>query len=263
MFGRKGISPTPPPPPEDGYAWVDAQMSRYAQPGSDGFAQELGNRLFDSAYNALRENRGARIENLVAMLSSIGGFACLMPILMALREQGRTPQDIGMVVVSGRDGHSYYLGDAPNRMLCESNLSLLSLVYGAAHQYGAAVSVQMLHDEMRTVASRVGLPEFLVLDLPSEHQVDTPYNWVREFSPFVLQEAGRHFREIMSSKLKNVPADMEVPQFILHRIIGFSIQRAIDVGHPTLDPMIMAKIATCCAVRSAKLDPEWVVLGQT
>ena len=263
MFARKGLAAAPPAGPQDGYEWVDAHMGRYAQPGSDGFAQELGNRLFDSAYHALREDRGTRIENLIAMLSSVGGFACLMPILDALRDERRSPQDIGMAVVTGRDGHSYYLGDAPNRLLCESHLSLLSLVYGAAHQYGAAVSVQMIHDEMKIVASRLGQPEFLELDLPEEHRVDNPLNWVRVSTPFVLRETGKHFSDIMSAKLKNLPEGMQVPPFIVHRIIGFAIQRAIDIGHDSLDPTMIARIATGCAIRAAKLDPEWVAAGQS
>lgn len=258
MFGRKGITPPPPAAPQDGYAWVDQQLARYDQPGSMGFAQALGQKLFDSSYKFMQNERGVQIEAIVAMLSSVGGHLCLTAVLGELRKERREPADIGMLVVNGADGHSYYFGDAPNRLLCEAEQSFISLVFGAAHQHGAAVSIDMLHAEMKLLAGRVGTPSFLELDLPPNISVDSPLNWARVFTRFVCETVGKHFREAVSGMPMQVPADALAPSFLMPKIIGFAVQQAIDVGHQALDPTTLARIALGCSMRTAKLDPAWV-----
>jgi hypothetical protein len=244
MFGRKGLGSPQPSAPQDGYAWVDRHLSRYEQPGSMGFAQSLGQGLFDSSYHAMKNERGVQIEAIVAMLSSVGGHLCLVAVLDALRDEGRTPTDIGMLVVSGVDGHNYYYGDAPNRLLCEASESFVSLVFGAAHAHGARVSIEMVHQEMKLLASRSGSPQFLALDLPAGISLDSPLNWARQFTPFVIETLG-----------------MAAPPFMIPRILGFAVQQAIDVGHQSLDPTVLAQIAMGCSMRAAKLDPDWVHAG--
>lgn len=263
MFGRKGVGGAAAPavrPVEDGRAWVDRHLAQYQQPGSMEFAQALGHQLFDASYRALKDDRGVRIEAIVAMLSSVGGFLCILPIVRTLRGEGRTPADIGMVIAQGADGAAYLFGDAPNRLLCEHNLSLLSLVFGAAHQHGAKVSLELLHAEMGHVASRVGSPDLMTLDLPASHQVDAPDQWVRHFLPFVLDAISEAF--ISDLRRQGMPNLEEVakttklpPDFVLHRIVGFALQQAIDVGHGAIDPTLLAHISLQCAVRAAKLDP--------
>jgi hypothetical protein len=261
MFGKKGLGAQPPRAPQDGYAYVDAHLARTMEPGSLGFAHAIGQKVFDSAYHALKDERGVRIENIVAMLASVAGQFCLVAVLEALREEGRQPTDIGMVTVAGADGHTYYFGDAPNRLLCEAEHSFVSLVFGAAHQHGGQVSLEMMRAEIGLVARRVGSSDFMALDLPAAHQVDSPLNWARAFTGFVVAEAGKQFREVIAEKMGRAPTDLgalQVPQFLMPRIVGFAVQQAIDVGHRSLDPTMLARIAMLCSLRSAKLDPEWV-----
>ena len=240
VFGRKGVGKSQPPAPEDGRAWADRHFKRNEQPGSLGYAQSIGLRLFDEGYNAMKNERGARIEDIVAMLSSVGGHLCLTSVLDGLQGEGRGPDDIGMVVIRGHDGNIYYFGDAPNWMLCESPHSLVSLLFGAAHAHGAPVNIQMLHDEMKVVAQRAGTPQFLDLDVPAEHQVDSPLNWARHFAPLVA----------------NSIAQGGTPQFWAPTVVGFALQQAIDVGRQSLDPIMMTRIALGCALRAAKIDPQ-------
>jgi hypothetical protein len=264
MFGRKGLRNTPVPetrPVEDGRAWVDGFLAQYEKPGSSEFAQALGHKLFDSSYHAMKDERGVQIEAIVAMLSSVGGFFCILPVMQALKDGGRAPADIGMLSVGGADGATYYFGDAPNRLLCEHPLSLLSLVFGAAHQHGAKVSIDLIHAEMSHVAAQVGSPEFMTLDLPSSIQVDAPDRWLQAFLPFVLEKISDAFiGELRRQGMPNIEQLSKVgrlpPNFILHRIVGFAIQQAIDVGHGALDPTILARIALQCAIRTSKLDPD-------
>jgi hypothetical protein len=241
VFGRKGQNDgQPPTASEDGREWVKRHVSRNEQPGSIGFAQSLGMKLFDDSYNAMKNERGVRIEDIVAMLASVGGHLALTGVLETLRTEGRQAQDIGMIVLRGNDGNIFYFGDAPNWMLCEAPQSLVSLLFGAAHEHGAAVSIDMLHDEMRLVAQRAGTPQFPELDLPAEHKVDSPLSWARHFAPFV------------SNAIAPAP-DLWAPM-----VVGFALQQAIDVGRQSLAPMMIARIALSCALRGAKIDPELV-----
>lgn len=259
MFGRKGLQSSPSePPPQDGYAWIDAHLARYNQPGSMEFAHALGLVLFDSAYHAMKNERGVRIEDIVAMLSSVAGHLCLNTVLDALRSENKRPQDIEMIEMRGHDGQRYFFGDAPNRLLCEAEASFISLVFGAAHQHGGRVSIEMLHAEMQHVAARAGKPDFLELDLPTANQVDSPLDWARHFTPFVQQAMAEHFRQHFKGTEAQALASGGPPDFLKPRIVGFAVQQAIDSGHASLDPTMLAWIAMGCALRTAKLDPERV-----
>lgn len=264
MFGRKGLSGAPAAPTarpvEDGRAWVDRFLAQYEQPGSMEFAQALGAKLFDASYQAMKDDRGVRIESIVAMLASVGGFFCILPITRALRAQGKSPADIGMLSVQGANGKTYLFGDAPNRLLCEHQLSLISLVFGAADANGGKVSLDLLHAEMGHVASQVGSTDFMKLDLPEANQVDSPDQWLQHFLPFVLDAISEAFiGELQRQGMPNVDelakSTKLPPDFLLHRIVGFALQQAIDVGHTALDPTLLARIALQCAVRTAKFDP--------
>lgn len=194
--------------------------------------------MFDDTYQLMKTDRGARIEDMAAMLGSVGGALCLAAVLERLEEARLTPQDIGMVMMRGDDGRTYYFGDAPNWLLCEAPYSLVSLLFGAAHGVGAPVSIDMLHDEMRVTAARAGKPDFLSLELPPEHEVDSPINWARTFLPFVRQ-----------SVMGGLAPGVRLPI-----VVGFALQQAIDVGRRSLDPMTIATIAMKCALRASKLD---------
>ena len=254
-FGRKQVgTPTPPPPPSGGSGGGGSENPK-DHPGHQAVLRLLrekdatepearlqlaGRVVFDLFCRMLQGERGVRIEDLLAALGSIGGHLCLTAILDSLKTSGRTPQDIGMLVADGADGHSYYFGDAPNRLLLESQFSLLSLTLGAAHHLGAPVTLEMVHDVMKRTASSVASPAFAQLSVPEKHQPAlTPFQWV---------EHGRQ-RMIEAFDLYEVAPEGRPSA------VGFAIQQAIDAGKAALDPLTAARIVIECAVPMAKVDP--------
>lgn len=244
IFGRRTEAASPPPPSgapvHPGHAAVLTHLRQIE--GSDPLArlQLAGRIVFDLTCDIIKTERGVRIEDAVAVLASTGGFTCIHSTLAALAARGQTREAVGIVTARGTDGQDYLFGDAPNRLLLESEHALLSLALGAAHHLGANVSLEMVHETMGRVASSVGGPEFGVPMLPPQHRPgDLPIHYVRYLWPKIVE----------ALDLYEVPVE--------HRAtaIGFALQRAIDAGKEVLDPMIAAAIAVECAVPMAKLDP--------
>lgn len=258
MFGRKIVQPpsppppTPPPPPAAG-----GDGDPHSHPGHQAVlrhleerekheplirAQVAGGILFDLFVQMLSQEGGrVRIEDLIAALASIGGHLCLTAALDQLGKEGLTPRAGGMMEVQDREGNIYFFGDAPNRLLAESESALLSLVLGAAQARGAPVSLDMIYDSMKRCAGDVGSADFGKPQLPEPHQPAlSPFDWVR------------HGRERMIEALDLY----EVNPLQRPAAAGFALQRAIAEGRQILDPMLAARIAVECAVPMAKVDPR-------
>ena len=197
--------------------------------------------VFDLYVRILGADGGrVRIEDLIAALASIGGHLCLFGVMNQLKLKGMTPQQIGMIDVTGKDGHHYFFGDEPNRLLLESPTSILSLVLGAAKSHDAPVTLEMVHEVMKRTANRVGTEEFGRPEIPEPHRpAMSPFEWVR------------HSRDNMLEALYLY----DVPPLVAPAVAGFALQRAIDEGRSVLDPMMAARIAIECAVPMAKVDP--------
>lgn len=197
--------------------------------------------IFDWSLKALSDERGVRVENLVAMLASVGGQMCLTTVFHKLAEDGLTPQQIGMLEMNGRDGHTYYYGDAPNALLFESEPAMLSLALGAAQECGGHVSMQMLEEVAGEVASKVGHGDaFFEIDLPERHRTDSPLNWAAHFTP----------------EIEKICAMYELPHNQRPTMMGMALTNAIRSGKDALDPTISARIALEYGFRMAKIDPR-------
>lgn len=241
LFGRKKVAP----------AATDAAQDPKNQPGHQAVLRHLlekeqeepgirerlaGGVLFDLACQLLKEERGVRIENLIAMLASVGGQQCIAPIIGSAPVDA-TAEQLGLTVVQGNDGRSYFFGDAPNKLLIESGESLLSLVFGVGQALGAPVTMEMIVDEMKLVASRVGGLDFETLDLPPAHNVDRPTEWARVFNPKIVEALDLY----------------DVPPRRRAVAIGYALQKAIDAGKANIDPLMSARIALQCATRASKV----------
>jgi hypothetical protein len=205
--------------------------------------QLVGRLLFDMICKMIANGgHGVRMEDLLAILASTGGFSCLVA---ALSEVGRSPlPGNSLAIVTGKDGHHYFFGDLPNRYLIESEFALLSLALGAAQAFGGSVSLDMVHQTMRHVAGTVGGESFGQPQLPAEHRPgDLPFNYVRFLWPRVLEGLKLY----------------EVPPAQAPIAIGFALQRAIEAGKDAIDPTLAARIAIECAVPMAKVDPKRIV----
>jgi hypothetical protein len=244
LFGRKK-----PAPPGGGPGGGDDDQK--SQPGHQAVLRHLKDKeveepgirerlagaiLFDFAYELMKDERGVNIESLLAMLASVGGQQCIAPIIAAAGPD-QTMDQLGLTVVKGANGQFYFFGDAPNRLLVESPDSLISLAFGAALALGAPVTMEMIHEEMKKVASVIGGPDFEVLDLPPEHMVDRPTEWVRVFTPKILP-----------------PLDLyDVPPMRRATAIGYTLQKAIEASKDKIRPLLAARIILQCATRTAKV----------
>ena len=197
--------------------------------------------VFDLYVRILGADGGrVRIEDLIGVLASIGGHLCLFGVMVQLKVKGMTPQEIGLIDVVGKDGHHYFFGDYPNRLLLESPNSLLSLVLGAAHSLGAPVTLEMVHEVMKRAAERVGTEKFNRPEIPELHRpLKSPFEWVKH---------SRHY--MLDTLFLYDVLPMDAPT-----VAGLALQRAIDEGKSVLDPMMAARIAIECAVPMAKVDP--------
>lgn len=252
LFGRRSkerSGPTDPAPPlspdeRKNHPGHQAVLRHLAQKEKDDpliRPQVAAGIVFDLYVRILGGASGrVRSEDLIGALASIGGYLCLLGVMIQLKVKGMTPQQIGMIDVVGKDGHHYFFGDEPNRLLLESPTSLLSLVLGAAKAHGAPVTLEMVHEVMKRTADRVGTEEFGRPELPKSHRpVLSPFEWVRYSRDSMLDAL--YLYDVL-------PLDAPA-------VAGFALQRAIDQGRSVLDPMIAARIAIECAVPMAKVDP--------
>ena len=244
MFGRRTSPPAQPSgggSDQPGHANVLALLDREEQEKPLQRVQLTGRILFDLACQVVADDKGVRLENLLALLASVGGQQCIAPLLEVIAAQGRTPQDFGLMVAQAADGRTYYFGDEPNKLLVESPHSLISLAFGAARECGAPVTIDMIHAEMKLVASAVGTGDrFFDFELPERNRIDSPANWAAHFTP----------RFVEACDLYRVPPLQRATAF------GFAIYQAIMTGKQAIDPLIAARIVLGCAIRSAKIDPR-------
>ena len=242
LFGRKKAAPPSGPSGPSG--------EQKNQPGHQAVLRHLlekekeepgirerlaGTIVVDLAYNLLKDERGVRIEHLLAVLASVAGQECLAPILAAASND-TTMEELGLTVVKGYDGRFYFFGDPSNRLLLESHDSVISLAFGAAQALGAPVTMEMIKEEMGKVAARVGGPDFERLDLPPQHMDDRPTEWARVFR----------------AKLAAALDLYDVPPMRRATALGYALQKAIEAGK-SLDPLIAARIVLQCATRTAKV----------
>lgn len=252
FFGRKSNQTRKEPPPlstDIGNSGVDRhkmlldQLHEMEVQQPHVRSQLAGKIIFDGVCKMIADERGTRMEDVLAVLASSGGFSCLAAAFNDLI-QSKTLSDGQLVEVKGSDGHRYFFGDLPNRYLVENELSLLSLTLGAAQGCGGEVSLDMARQAIRRVASTVGGDEFGKPQLPAEHRLrDLPFNYVRHFWPKIAE----------GLKLYEVPVDQRPTA------IGFAIQYAIEAGKEVLHPTLAAQIVVECAVPMAKVDPDRLV----
>lgn len=243
LFGRKKVTPptgprepTGDPKLQPGHQAVLRHLLEKEKTEPGARERLVGAILFDLAYDLLKNERGVQIEIILAVLASVAGQECIAPIIAAAPNDA-TMQELGLTVVKGNDGRIYFFGDPPNRLLVEAPDSVISLAFGAAQALGAPVTMTMIHEEMRKVASRVGGADFENLDLPPKHMVDRPTEWARVFR----------------AKLAEALDLYDVPPMRRATALGYALQKAIDAGKQSLDPLVAAQIVLQCATRTAKV----------
>lgn len=190
--------------------------------------------------SGLGGREGVRVEDLMGLLGSTAGYACIVSVLEDAKAQGATPQALGLNHVGIADGKHYYFGAPSNRPLVESEMSVLGLSLGMAKNLGADVSLEPLQEAFGHVAATIGTPEFGQPRLPEAHRLSTtPAEFVRHLWP----------------RINDVLDLFQVPVLEKPAAIGFAIQQALQASKDALDPVVSSKIIVECAVPMAKLDP--------
>jgi hypothetical protein len=204
--------------------------------------QFVGKILFDMVCNMVAEEGRVRVEDVFAILASVGGFSCVFSALYGNHTTRIGETDI--VAVTDVNGRLYYFGDLPNQYLLEDRYSLLSLVLGAAQGCGGNISMDMVYQTMKHVADTAGKEEFGKPVLPPDHlPVDLPFNFVRHIWP--------HISEALN--LYEVPLEKQPAA------IGFALQRAIEAFKDIIAPTLAAQLVIECSVPMAKINPEEIV----
>lgn len=243
IFGRKkAVEADQPKSPKEhpGHQAVLAHLRDLDKTEPERRPQFAGSIVFDLVCQMVADKRGVRIEDVVAILASVGGHLCLDAAMAVLARKGGKMNGAELVVMGGADGNRYYFGDLPNQFLLESRLSLLSLALGAAQANGGVVSLEKVHDVMKHVAGTAGSDRFGVPRISGEHRPgDVPYNHIKYLAPRIVD----------ALELYDVPAESRPAA------MGFALQCAIEAGKSVLDPTIAADIATEFSVPAAKFDP--------
>ncbi len=247
IFGQRPSQQTPPSSPSAGERGKNApghsQMLAYLR---DIEAREplkrsqvVGGLLFDMVCKMIANDRGVRMEDLIAILASTGGFSCLLAAMNQIQAGGSVPEN-SLNVAEGRDGYRYFFGNLPNHYLIESKTALLNLTLAAAQSVGGDITMDAVLQTARHVADTVGGERFGLPLLPEENSLsDLPVNYVRHLWPEVLGALQLY----------------EVPPANWPTAFGFALQRAILDGKDAIDPALAAHIAIECAIPMAKLDP--------
>lgn len=243
-FGRKASSPPPPPPsqpsPGRGHRAVLDRLNELDATKPEARLQLAGAIVFDLLCQMLKTERGVRIEDMLAILGSVGGHACLLGAMHGIVHGSGKTGGMALVTMTAVDGHKYYFGDAPNALLLESHLSLLSLTLGMAQHLGAKVSLEKVHDVMRHVAGSGGSAEFGIPRIADPHAPgDLPFNYIRHLAPKIFEALDLY----------------EVPMEKRATALGFAIQKALQAAPPGFDLALAVDIVTECAVPAAKFDP--------
>ncbi|SDL25716.1 hypothetical protein SAMN04487916_10780 [Arthrobacter sp. ov407] len=172
MFGRSNRKNDP---PRDGAA---------PSPASDPIpgAQLAGRIILERLLGVMRDERGVHVESLATALGALAGRACQIAALEGLHSGEAEYRGLSLLTVGGANGDEYFVGDAINRPLAESNYSVWSLVAGAAQHYGAQVPDlnELFHHSASTLGgAEFGLPRFA----PGTNAGGTPRSYLTMWEP--------------------------------------------------------------------------------
>lgn len=205
--------------------------------------QLVGGLICDMVCQLIKNDRGVRVEDLIAVLASVGGFSCIFSVLYILKHKGIPPQSVGVMSVAASDGHTYYIGEPLNQYLVSNPISLLGLTIGNAQKFGSQITNDFLLEVIKRSASELGSEAFGKPILPAENMPsDTLFNLVQMMWPRI-----REMLRIYDVMVGRFPEAM-----------GFALAKAITLAKEAIDPSIAVRIAIECSVPMSKISPERV-----
>lgn len=204
---------------------------------------KLGSKeVLHKVLNALKNEKGVHIESLLGVLGSLAGYSCHMAVREEFVDAGKREPMAVFTVVGGKDGRSYYYGDAPNKPLAEDAYSIWGLMLGILQHLGDSGAPD-LNAIFSSVAGKVGGDQFGIPDVPENHRPgDLPINYVKSLW------------KVMQPVLDNycdAPAERPI-------LLGLCIQQAIEMGKDVIAPSLAVKLVMECAIPMSKIGPEWL-----
>jgi len=202
-------------------------------------AKLSGKEILKRLMNAMQDEKGVQIESLLSLLGALAGFACQMSARAQMH--GNSSMNKEIIKIDCEDGTSYFMGDAINRPLAESQYSVWSMLCGAAESNGAKPQDRPdLHALFKHVTSTLGSAEFGQPRLPSGFPAsDTPFNYLKNFWPALHPIIERYCAS---------PAEWPIAY-------AFAIQDVIDQASATTPGYTAVAIAMESAVPMSKIDP--------
>ncbi len=196
-----------------------------------------GKEIFERLVRGMKTDRGVHAESLLCALGALAGYACQASLRANALAKG-LPETAYLTEVTTRNGQKFWLGDALNKPLAESQYAVWRVAAGAAQQAGCKAP-PALDDIFRRTAQIVGSPEFGVPRLPDGHPThDLPATYVRSLWPVLLP---------VVKKFCTVPYQWPL-------LYAIAIQQAIAAAKATLDPCIALTIVMESAVPMSKID---------
>jgi hypothetical protein len=189
-----------------------------------------------------------QVGNVLSAAGALGGFAAQQAVWRCCIEPNHQNAGDFLVNVGTKTGETFYLGEAINRFLVDTNQgrkSFWSFVAGAVPNPGPE-TLPDLTEIFRHVVKTFGTPAFGVVRLPQLHGLFDPpcatlrKNW--EWAEKMLVEAG------------NSPSEWPV-------ILGFVAHRTIVGARKMSDrlpPSVAVRLVMEAAIFSSKLDPRTV-----
>jgi hypothetical protein len=185
---------------------------------------------------ALRDENGIHAESLFACVGALAGYACQVAVRQAGALPGADAAKFTLTSVEASDGETYFEGDALDKALRDSPLSVWSFVGRAVQKLDEPLPD--VEDIVRYVSKTVGTSVFGVPRVRREHRPRLPaIVYLRQVWPQVLPIAERFCRK---------PGQLPV-------LFGIALQRAIEHTESKLGPTLGASIAMECAVAMSKV----------
>lgn len=186
--------------------------------------------------------RPVRLDDLLAIIGSLGGFCCVDSVLRRAAELNVAPRDVGIVEVETENGERFYMGDQINGLLLESGLSLFALVAGMMNQLGS-IDYPAVQDIVSHVAGTLGSDDFGIPRLPDQHRpAEPPLTLVKTLWPALLPKV-EHYAPALQVRVT---------------LFGLAAQMLMEMGKDVIDPALAGRIVMECAIPMAKLDPQTV-----
>ena len=191
---------------------------------------------------ALKNDKGVHVESLLAVLGSLAGYACHAAVREELVDSGKHNENEVFTVIRDNAGRKYYFGDLPNNPLAEGQVSIWSLVGGAAQHLGVT-TLPDLTPIFSHVPKTVGEESFGVPRIADPHKPgDVPLDYVKLFWPNLLP---------MLDEFCDRPMERPV-------LLGLAAQQVIEMGKDIVPPEIAAELVMECAIPMSKIGPEWL-----